>query len=226
VLQYRAELDATITFTTGGRLQAQAFQVDVPHPDVTRPDLAMLLASEHGLRDVERVDISAVRIFAEPRVTTAARQAGRIRVVDLSGGRTAIAGADVPIERLADRPGVVVRAVGSEVTASDLEPFVVAGYAVLLHTGGAPLTASAAGWLVERGAALVGIDSGFSGTAGLPVVEHLVALAELPSTGFRFTAVPPLGAGPSPVRAYAIVPFFEPHDHGRSAGWLPTTAAP
>jgi hypothetical protein len=96
-MQYRAELDATITFTTGGRLQAQAFQVDVPHPDVTRPDLAMLLASEHGLRDIERVDISAVRIFAEPQVTTAARQPGRIRVVDLSRGETAIAGADLPI---------------------------------------------------------------------------------------------------------------------------------
>jgi len=44
--------------------------------------------------------------------------------------------------------------------------------------------------------------------AGIPIVEHLTNLAELPPTGFRFSAVPPKisGAGTFTVRAYASVP--------------------
>ena len=112
----------------------------------------------------------------------------------------------------------------------------VAGRAVLLHTGGdaawgrtdyaidAPyLTEAGARWLAERGARLVGIDSvnidDIEGggrrpahstllRAGIPVVEHLTGLAQLPPTGFRFTAAPiPLaGFGTFPVRAYATIP--------------------
>jgi arylformamidase len=130
----------------------------------------------------------------------------------------------------------------------------VAGRAVLLHTGGdrhwatpgyavdAPyLTEAGATWLAEHGAALVGIDavniddiSPASGgrrpahsillAAGIPIVEHLTGLANLPPTGARFTAAPPRVAafGTFPVRAYATVPAVEPHDHLRSGGWLPT----
>lgn len=114
----------------------------------------------------------------------------------------------------------------------------VAGCAVLLHTGGdkhwatpeyavdAPyLTEAGARWLIDHGATLVGIDavniddtSPASGGArpahtlllgaGIPVVEHLTGLAELPATGARFTAVPPrvAGFGTFPVRAYATLP--------------------
>jgi kynurenine formamidase len=112
----------------------------------------------------------------------------------------------------------------------------VAGRAVLLHTGGdaawghagyateAPyLTEAGARWLAERGARLVGIDSvnidDIQGggrrpahsillRAGIPVVEHLTGLSQLPPTGFRFTAAPiPLaGFGTFPTRAYATVP--------------------
>ncbi|MFI7659769.1 cyclase family protein [Micromonospora parva] len=81
----------------------------------------------------------------------------------------------VPLDRLADLPGVVVR-VPAGIRAVDrlmLAPYEVAGRAVLLHTGwdahfgteryGAPeapyLTGDAAQALVEAGAALVGIDS-------------------------------------------------------------------
>ncbi|MDG4760045.1 cyclase family protein [Micromonospora sp. WMMD710] len=81
----------------------------------------------------------------------------------------------VPLDRLADLPGVVVR-VPAGVRAVDrlmLAPYEVAGRAVLLHTGwdahfgteryGAPeapyLTGDAAQALVDAGAALVGIDS-------------------------------------------------------------------
>jgi kynurenine formamidase len=109
----------------------------------------------------------------------------------------------------------------------------LAGSAVLLHTGwdrhfaspeyahGAPyLTEAGAGYLVDAGVALVGIDSlniddTESGgerpahslllAAGIHVVEHLTNLGKLPAHGARFTAAPPRieGFGTFPVRAYA-----------------------
>jgi kynurenine formamidase len=112
----------------------------------------------------------------------------------------------------------------------------VADCAVLLHTGGdrhwgtaeyardAPyLSEAAANWLVEHRARLVGIDAvniddTSSGghrpahsillAAGIPIVEHLTGLDQLPPTGARFTAVPPRIAdfGTFPVRAYASLP--------------------
>jgi kynurenine formamidase len=112
----------------------------------------------------------------------------------------------------------------------------VADSAVLLHTGGdrhwgtpeyakdAPyLTEAGANWLVEHRARLVGIDAvniddTSSGghrpahsvllAAGIPIVEHLTGLGQLPPTGSRFSAVPPRIAdfGTFPVRAYASLP--------------------
>jgi kynurenine formamidase len=112
----------------------------------------------------------------------------------------------------------------------------VRGAAVLLHTGwdrwfgepqygvGAPfLTGEAAQWLIDAGAALVGIDSvNIDDTesggerpahslllgAGVHVVEHLTNLGSLPPRGARFTAAPPAveGFGTFPVRAFAEVP--------------------
>jgi kynurenine formamidase len=111
----------------------------------------------------------------------------------------------------------------------------VRGAAVLVHTGwdrhfgspeyakGAPFLATdAVEYLVEQGAALVGIDSlniddteaggerpAHSGllAAGIHVVEHLTNLGSLPARGARFTAAPPAveGFGTFPVRAFAIV---------------------
>ena len=85
------------------------------------------------------------------------------------------------------------------------------------------LTEAGARWLAERGARLVGIDSvsidDIQGggrrpahsillRAGIPVVEHLTGLGQLPPTGFRFTAAPiPLaGFASFPTRAYATIP--------------------
>jgi arylformamidase len=112
----------------------------------------------------------------------------------------------------------------------------LAGKAVLLHTGwdsrfglpsyadGAPfLTGEAAEYLAGQDVTIVGIDSlniddTESGghrpahsallAAGIHVVEHLTNLQELPATGSRFTAVPPMveGFGTFPVRAYARLP--------------------
>jgi kynurenine formamidase len=171
------------------------------------------------------------------------------------GDGTDLAG--LPLERLADLPAVVVRTIGGGVRGvgvGALAALDVAGRAVLLHTGGdrywaapqyavdAPyLTAEGARWLVDHGAALVGIDSididdisrpgpaerpahSVLLAAGIPIVEHLTGLENLPPTGARFTAAPPRVAafGTFPVRAYAAVPALESHDHLRSAGWLPT----
>jgi len=43
--------------------------------------------------------------------------------------------------------------------------------------------------------------------AGIPIVEHLCGLEQLPPSGFRFHAVPPRVErfGSFPVRAYAVV---------------------
>jgi kynurenine formamidase len=128
--------------------------------------------------------------------------------------------AGLPLESLADLPGVVVRAAGRPargIDVADLASLDVQGKAVLLHTGwdvhwrtdryfdGHPfLTAAGAEWLAERGAVLVGIDSlNIDDTADLrrsahsmllgrdiPVVEHLCGLEQLPNAGFRFFAVP------------------------------------
>ena len=110
----------------------------------------------------------------------------------------------------------------------------VGGKAVLVATGwdshwGTPaylsdnpfLDEAAATYLVEAGAALIGIDSlnvdsltdarrpahtAILG-AGIPLVEHLTGLEALPSTGWRFFAVPPRirGMATFPIRAFAIV---------------------
>jgi kynurenine formamidase len=146
--------------------------------------------------------------------------------------------ASLPLSRLADLRGVVVRrpfAGGLRIDADAFANVDVEGCAVLVATGWSArwrtaayfeahphLTEDAARLLASRGAALVGIDSlNIDSTstgerpvhstllaAGIPVVEHLRALDELPDAGFRFFAVPPKvrDFGTFPVRAFAIVP--------------------
>jgi kynurenine formamidase len=153
--------------------------------------------------------------------------------------------AQLGLERLADLEGVVVRAPFERGRAIDAAAFEglrdarggapdLRGRAVLVHTGfdrhwrteryfsGNPfLTDAAARHLVERGVALVGIDSlNIDDTAdgrrpvhtrllaaGIPIVEHLTNLAALPDALFRFFAVPPKvrSFGTFPVRAFARV---------------------
>lgn len=134
-------------------------------------------------------------------------------------------------------PGVVVRASQRGGRALDADVFSsrdVQDNAVLIHTGwdahwrtdrygtGHPfITRAAAELLVTARAALVGIDSlniddAADGTrpahslllgAGIPIVEHLCHLEDLPDQGFRFFAVPPRvrGIGSFPVRAFALM---------------------
>lgn len=136
---------------------------------------------------------------------------------------------------LAELPAVVVRIDGHRAAGTaDFETTELRGRAVLVHTGwarhwrterygqGHPyLTAAAAAYLKDRGVRLVGIDSlNIDDTAdgerpvhttllgaGIPIVEHLRGLGQLPGEGFVFSAVPPAvrGMGSFPVRAYARV---------------------
>jgi arylformamidase len=121
------------------------------------------------------------------------------------------------------------------ITLAVLEHLDVKDKAVLFHTawdmrwrtedyanGRHPyLAEDAAAFLAESGAALVGIDSyNIDSTsngrrpahsillnAGIPIVEHLCGLRELPPSGFRFFAVPVKvkDFGTFPVRAFAMV---------------------
>lgn len=143
---------------------------------------------------------------------------------------------ELPLERVANLPGIVVRTEPGErsITRGRFTGLDVRGKAVLVHTGwdahwrndryfeGHPfLTADAAAFLAEFGAALVGIDSlNIDDTAdmarpvhtallgaGIPVAEHLTGLAKLPEADFRFFAVPVKvkGMGTFPVRAFGLV---------------------
>jgi kynurenine formamidase len=144
--------------------------------------------------------------------------------------------AALPLERLADLPGVRIDATGRG-RALDQDLFAgreLHGRAVLVRSGwdahwrtsrygeGHPyLTRAAAEYLAGAGPALVGIDSlNIDDTddgvrpahtlllgAGIPIVEHLTNLGELPESGFRFHAVPApfRGLGSFSVRAYAVL---------------------
>jgi arylformamidase len=312
MVDFRAELDAEVTFLNGGALQAQGFRLDVPGPDVGEQELGVLFVEHLGLLMVDQVRLSSVRIFEEQHKGSRGVAAGgtpdsRTRLVELShvvrAGMTTYPGLPGPVidqhltreasrahyapgtefaidritmvgntgtyldspyhryadgtdlaglalESLADLPATVVRLTGSTRRSLDVAALAaveVTGMAVLLHTGWdrhwgtgsygveAPyLSADAARWLADRGAALVGIDSVNIDDvdagdrpahstllgAGIPVVEHLTALDQLPATGARFTAAPPRVAsfGTVPVRAFAAVPASgdSPHEGGRT----------
>ncbi len=143
---------------------------------------------------------------------------------------------ELPLDCLADIEGVVVRAASNgdrAIQPSIFQDLKLRGKAVLVHTGWdrhwrtdqyfeghTYLTAEAAAYLVEAGAALVGIDSlNIDDTANglrpvhtallqaeIPIVEHLCNLGSLPPNSFRFFAVPVKvkSFGTFPVRAFAI----------------------
>jgi arylformamidase len=146
--------------------------------------------------------------------------------------------AGLPLERLVDVPAIRIDVTGSAspgVTARQLAPYDVRDRAVIVHTGFSRhwgsdayfsanpfLTADAVDHLVVGGAALVGIDSvnidamddparpAHSNllAAGIPIVEHLTGLEQLPVDGFTFTALPApfRGTGTFPIRAVATIP--------------------
>ena len=145
--------------------------------------------------------------------------------------------AGLELTRLADLECLVAHVPSPAHRAIDALPFTadeVRGRAVLVHTDwarhwrtdryfeGHPfLTGEIARWLVQAGAALVGIDSfniDCTDTGArpvhstllrndIPIVEHLRGLEALPERGGRFFAVPPKvrAFGSFPVRAFALI---------------------
>jgi kynurenine formamidase len=144
--------------------------------------------------------------------------------------------AGLPLERLAGLDGVVVDAPEEPGPVElPLPPDAVAGRAVLFRSGWHRRWGTDAYWdpdpwlssaaldvLIDAGAALVGVDwSNVDDTtdpvrpahtrlleAGIPIVERLRGLDQMPTDGFRFFAVPPrIARGASfPVRAFAELP--------------------
>jgi kynurenine formamidase len=148
--------------------------------------------------------------------------------IDLAGLELeSVANLATVVVRLTDHPRAIDDSVFENLELNDK--------ALLIHTGwdrywrkeeyssgNHPfLTAAAADLLVAAKVTLVGIDSfNIDDTAGgqrpvhskllahgIPIVEHLCGLGELPDNGFRFFAVPVKvkGMGSFPVRAFAIV---------------------
>lgn len=208
----------------------------IRHGMVTYPGLPAPEIGVHLSREASRARYAPGTEFHIARISMVANTGTYLDApshrfaegADLSG---------MPLTSVADLEGVVLRLSGADVRAVDRElflPLEVRGRAVLVHTGwdrhfgtprygdGAPfLTRRAAEWLASEGAALVGIDSVNVDDTGdgsrpahtvllaarIPVVEHLRGLEQLPPSGFRFHAAPPLveGMGTFPVRAYAVI---------------------
>lgn len=143
---------------------------------------------------------------------------------------------ELPLESLADLEGIVVhvQTVGRSISDKAFHGLDIKKKAVLIHTDwarhwgtdqyfeGHPfLTKDAAEFLVEAGAAFVGIDTyniddTTDGTRPahtillghrIPICEHMCGLENLPDRGFRFHAAPVKvkAFGTFPVRAYAVL---------------------
>ncbi len=147
--------------------------------------------------------------------------------------------AGLDLYALANLDGVVVRSVDAAtrgISVDSVQGLDLKDKAILFHTGWDSrwrteeysdgnhpfVTAGAAEYLAQSGAALVGIDSyNIDDTDdrtrpahsillrhGIPIVEHLCGLGDLPDHGFKFFAVPVKvrGMGTFPVRAFGVVP--------------------
>jgi arylformamidase len=144
----------------------------------------------------------------------------------------------IALARTVDVPAVVVRVAGARERGIDvgaLAAIDVRGKAVLLHTGDGTrfgtadyadqqhfLTRAGAAWLAGHGSMLAGIDGvNIDDTAdgerpahtlllgaGIPIIENLTGLEQLPPAGAQFTAVPLRieAFGAIPVRAFARLP--------------------
>jgi kynurenine formamidase len=143
---------------------------------------------------------------------------------------------ELPLESLVDLEGVVVHTPTSwrAISEKAFDGLELKGKAVLVHTNWSLhwrtdqyfedhpfLTRDAAEYLVQAGAAFVGIDTYniddiTDGTRPahtillgnrIPICEHMCGLESLPDHGFRFHAAPVKvkAFGTFPVRAYAVV---------------------
>lgn len=203
---------------------------------VTYKGLPAPAISDHLSREQSRADYAEGTEFHIGKITMVANTGTYLDAPShrFANGKD-LSGLD--LASIAELDAVVIRATDMAVRAisrAEIGDTVVSGKAVLVHTGwdlhwrteryfsGHPfLTEDAAVYLRDAGAALVGIDSfNIDDTAdrrrpvhtvllgaGIPIVEHLRGLDQLPVHGFRFFAVPVKvrGMGTFPVRAFASV---------------------
>lgn len=203
----------------------------ITHPGIPGPTISTFLTHEASRAryapgttfEIGRIDLVAnTGTYLD---TPAHRFEGR---ADLSG---------LDLAAVVDLDGIVIDRRQASASAIGPEAFsgvAVAGRAVLVATGwdrhwGTEaylsdhpfLTEVAARFLVDAGVALIGIDSLNVDSladprrpahtaildAGIPLVEHLTGLDQLPPDGFRFFAVPPRirGMATFPIRAFALL---------------------
>jgi kynurenine formamidase len=203
---------------------------------VTVPGLPAPVIDEYLTRDASRERYAQGTTFSIGRITMVANTGTYLDTpfhrhqdgYDLSG---------LALERVVDLDGLVFDLPTGAVafSANLFEGLDLHGRAVLLRTGwdrhwgtekyGSGehpfLEKAGAVALVAAGVGIVGIDGqNIDSTsdptrpahtlllaAGVPIVEHLTGLGQLPFDGFRFTAAPPrvVGMGTWPVRAYAVI---------------------
>ena len=70
MVEYRAEFDAEVSFSNGGRLSAEGFRVDVAGPDVEENEIATLFVASLGLLMVDRVQLHRIKVFPESHKAT------------------------------------------------------------------------------------------------------------------------------------------------------------
>lgn len=217
--------------------------VDLSHPLDEKipmfPGLPVPQVAEQLSREASRAHYSGDTTFLIHRYTLAGNS-GTYMDAPFHRYASGLDLAAVPLERTVDLPGVVVDARervahGEHALGPETVPRIdLGGAAILYLTGwedrwgrsdyldGNPfLTGDVAALLVERGVALVGIDSwNVDDTqdgrrpvhsillgAGIPIVENLCGLRQLCGHDFRFSAaaLPIRGGSAVPVRAHAVV---------------------
>lgn len=203
---------------------------------ITYPGLPAPTISDHLSREASRANYAEGTTFQIGRIEMVANT-GTYIDAPFHRFADGIDLAALPLERLADVEGLLIDATENNSRAIDAERFAgleLRNRAVLIRTGwdrhwrtlqyaqDAPfVTRRAAEVLAQAQSALVGIDSiniddmrdGMRPAhtillgAGIPVVEHLCHLEQLPARGFRFHCVPVKfrGVGTFPVCAYAVI---------------------
>ena len=207
---------------------------DITHGMVTYPGLPGPDISDHLTREAAERHYGPGTTFHIARISMVANTG---TYVDAPSHRFADADdlAMLSLRSLANLDAIRVPAGSAKaITPGHVSGIAVRGRAVLFHTGwskhwrtpayaeDAPYVSSeTAELLVAQRAMVVGIDSVNIDdmadplrpshtallAAGIPIVEHLTNLDQLPEEGFRFFAVPPKirSVGTFPVRAFAIV---------------------
>jgi len=231
--EYRASFDAAVRFSNGGDLVVHGFRVDVPSPGIDEAAIAALFVASLGPLMTSSVELLNVSIFAEPHKGTRGGPADRGgdwpvadgRLVELSHvirpGMITYPGLPGPaitpyLTREASRASY---APGTEFDIGELT--MVGNTGTYLDTpfhrylDGADLAAIPLARTVGLPAIVVRVagarqrDIGVGAlAAGIPVVEHLTGLGQLPPAGASFTAVPLRveGLGTISVRAFARLP--------------------